>query len=296
MARAARAGLGWLWRLFAGVVLTCLDCVWLGTVTRACSWWVYDTYRQVRTGIPERLYGLDLIVGLYGSGKTALMVYELEQHRAARGDKVQIWTNFGWAGEDGPIRGWRHMLEALDETLPQVFAWDELGSSLSQHDFGKDFPKDLFRFVTQMRKGPGVKVYCTVQRFSNASVDLRRLAKYIIEVRGYLRARWIFAAAYDGYENYNDGLPRLAPVGTRDLRVKAWQKSFIFNDYLRSRYDSYRIIPALMEFSDAEMAARAAEDEAARVNYQALQTDRRTGAPSALAPAPGRNGRSVRVA
>lgn len=281
-------------RIAASIILTALDCIWLGNLTRACSWWLYDTFKMAATGDLERLYGLDLIVGLYGSGKTAFCVNELEQIRAKRGDKVQIWTNFGWLGEDGPIRGWRHMLDALDEDLPQVFAWDELGSSLSQHDFGKDFPKDLFRFVTQMRKGPGVKVYATVQRFSNASVDLRRLAKYIIEVRGYLRARWIFAAAYDGYENYNDGLPRLAPVGTRDLRVKAWSKSFIFNNYLRGRYDSFRIIPALKEYSDDQMATLAQADNEARSNYLDLGAARRGEGTAALAPALTRSGAVAR--
>lgn len=258
---------------------------------RALAWWARDVAVRAIRRQGERLYGLWVVVGLYGAGKTAFVVHELEEIRRQRGQKVRIYTNFGWAGEDGPIRGWRHMVEALESDTPHVFAWDELGSSLDQHAWGKEFPKDLFRFVTQMRKGPGVRVYCTVQRFSNASVDLRRLAKYIIEVRGLLGARWIWAWAYEGYEQYNDGLPRYSPMGQKDLRVTAWSKRFVFNDWLRSRYDSYRIIPALQEYSDEEMAQRARDDEQQRSNYQAVQARRASGA-TALAGPTARNGRT----
>jgi hypothetical protein len=278
-------------RAVAGVLLRVLDLVWLGDPVRVLGWCLLDVARRVKSGQGERLFGLWLVVGLYGSGKTAWVVHELEDIRRKRGDKVAIFTNFGWQGEDGPIRGWRHMLEALDGDVPTIFAWDELGSSLTQHDHGKDFPKDLFRFVTQMRKGPGVRVYATVQRFSNASVDLRRLAKYIIEVRGYLGARWVWSWAYDGYEEYNDGLPRVSAMSQRDMRKVAWRRMFVFSDWLRSRYDSFAVIPALKEWSDDQMAARAGDDQAARDNYAHLQLTRRTteaGGPAALAPAPRR--------
>lgn len=263
-------------------LLALLDLCWLGSPARVLGWMVVDAYRQVRSGQGPRLFGLWLVVGLYGAGKTAWLVHELEELRRQRGDKVAIFTNFGWLGEDGPIRGWRHMLEALEGDKPTIFGWDELGSSLTQHDHGKDFPKDLFRFVTQMRKGPGVRVYCTVQRFNNASVDLRRLSKYIIEVRGYAGSRWVFSRAYDGYEEYNDGLPRVSPLSQKDMRKVAWTRSFVFSDWLRSRYDSFAVIPALKEYSDDQMSAAAlAEGAEGREEYRAVQQARREGAAGA---------------
>lgn len=249
----------------------------LADALRVAGWGIRDTWVMLRTGQKERLFGLFVVVGLYGRGKTAFVVNECETIRRERGDKVRIYTNFGWKGEDGPIWGWRQMVEALDQDIPHVFCWDELGSSLNQHNYGKGqdaFPKDLFRLITQMRKGPGIRIYCTVQRFNNASVDLRRLAKYIIEVSGVVRSRWIWAWAYEGYEAYNDGLPRLSPMGQKDLRVVAWTKRFVFTDYLRSRYDSFAIIPELREMSDEEMARRAQTDDQARTVFQAHEVSR----------------------
>lgn len=265
----------------------------LADALRVLGWGIRDTWRMLRTGDKERLFGLYVIVGLYGRGKTAFVVNECETIRKERGDKVRIYTNFGWKGEDGPIWGWRQMVEALDQDIPHVFCWDELGSSLNQHNYGKGqdaFPKDLFRLITQMRKGPGIRIYCTVQRFNNASVDLRRLAKYIIEVSGFARSRWIWAWAYDGYEAYNDGLPRLSPMGQKDLRVVAWTKRFVFTDYLRGRYDSYAIIPELLEMSDEEMQRRAGMDDQARSVFQAHEVSRGAGA-LALASATTRKGK-----
>jgi hypothetical protein len=273
------------WRL---VLLWVCDRVWLGKPARVLGWIVVDTYRTLRTGLRPRLYGLWLVVGLYGAGKTAFVVHELEMIRAERGRGVRIFTNFGWAGEDGPIEGWRHLLAALEYDTPSVFAWDELGSSFDQHQYGKEFPRDLFRFVTQMRKGPGVRVYCTVQRFSNASVDLRRLAQFIIEVRSYFRARWVFAKAFEGYEEYNDGIPRYVGFSKQDYRNIAWRRSFVFSDWLRGRYDSFRIIPALKEMPDETMAALGQQaDSEARRNYQTHAALRgiSTAAPAAIAPA-----------
>lgn len=275
-------------------MLWLLDRVLLGDPARVFGWWCVDRYRYAASGQGERLYGLDVVVGLYGRGKTAYLVYQLEKIRAERGDKVLIHTNFGWVGEDSPIRGWRQMVDGLSLTTPQVYAWDELGSSLTQHDFGKEFPKDLFRLITQMRKGPGIKIICTVQRFNNASIDLRRLSRYIIEVRGYIGSRWIRATGYDGYEEYNDGLPRYVGMSTRDFRNRAFNHWFVFSDYLRSRYDSFRVIEALREYSDEEMAARALADVSARENYVRMQDGRRAGVPAALAAGTAGNGRPSR--
>jgi hypothetical protein len=164
-----------------------------------------------------------------------------------RNPNVKIYTNFGWVGENGDLDevGWRFMIESWrKQDHPYIFAWDEIANSYDQHSV-KRFPKKLLRLLTQLRKGPGIRIYAACQRFDNAEIDVRRLAKWIVEVRSYCGARWIKVTGYEGYENYNDGLPLIRPPSDRDWRRSAWTKQFIFSDALRASYDSFRIIKAL---------------------------------------------------
>lgn len=261
--------LAWIgWRVGSTSVLWVADALWLGDPIRVLSWGSVDLYRRWRTGVKARLYGLYVVVGLYGSGKTAWVVHELAGLRRRYGGNVRIYTNFGWSGEDGVLHDWRQMVEAMEAKVPHVFAWDELGSSYDQHDHGEKFPRALFRLVTQMRKGPGIRIYCTVQRFSNASIDLRRLAQFIVEVRSWIGARWVWYKLFEGYEEYNEGLPRYAPGGVRDMRKVFARGRFVFSDDLRAQYDSFRVIGALKEMSDERMHQLAEREAEERANFQ----------------------------
>src|SRR3954451_10990638 len=62
LARALVAAL----RAVAGLVLRILDLVWLGDPVRVLGWCLVDLARRVKSGQGERLFGLWLVVGLYG--------------------------------------------------------------------------------------------------------------------------------------------------------------------------------------------------------------------------------------
>jgi hypothetical protein len=232
-----------------------------------------DNWRTWALGKPPRLYGLELVVGMYGSGKSAYCVHQLNSIRR-KYRRARIYTNMGWTKEDGDLRqlGWRFMVEQLRDQAennspdPVVFLWDEVGNSFDQKSHAR-FPAELLQLLTQCRKG-SVRILCTVQRSSMAEVDIRRMAAFITEVRGYCGARWIWAKSFEGFEQFNDGLPRYAGQSQRDLRVVHHRSRFVFTDELRSQYDSFALIKTLAEYGDEEMLQAAERSQSNRPIYQ----------------------------
>lgn len=219
------------------------------------TWYAIDLYRSIRNPTPRRLYGVWMYVGMYGKGKTVSMTARLYNLRRVYGDKIRIYTNYGFKLEDGPINGWRHMVEARLSEKNTVFAFDEIGNTFTQKQSGSKkedaLPEDLIPLLTQCRKwGPGVQVLCTVQRFTMTEVTWRRMAQYIIECRSYLGARVIWQRAYEGLENYQDGVDPNPPA---PKRVVAWSQWFLVSDYVRSLYDTFFIARRMRENGEAEL-------------------------------------------
>jgi hypothetical protein len=240
---------------------------------RVVGYLIADNWRRMVLGKPPRLYGLELVVGMYGSGKSAYCVNQLNQiKRKYRG--ARIYTNMGWTGEDGDLRklGWRYMVEQLRDQAenksadPVVFLWDEVGNTFNQKTHAT-FPVELLQLLTQCRKG-SVRILCTVQRSSMAEVDIRRMAAFITEVRGYMGARWISSRSYEGFEQFNDGLPRYAGQSQRDLRVVHHGSAFVFTDALRAQYDSFALIKALAEYGDEDMELAAERSQGNRAVFE----------------------------
>lgn len=258
------------------------------------GWLLIDTYRRIRHRTLPRLYGVWIYVGIYGAGKTVSMVAELDRLKRLYGDRIQVFTNFGWEHEDGPIRGWRHFIEARYSDKNSVFAFDELSNTWDQNDF-KNFPKEMIPVLTQNRKwGPGLRIMATTQRFSMAEVTWKRLAHFIIECRGVAGARWIFQEAFQGLENYLDGIDSPG----QPKRDRAWRKHLIITDAIRSQYDTYYIARRLGETADEdlpELPDRQAEEAALVAQEVGARVAARAGAGPGLPGAPRRAGlRSVK--
>jgi hypothetical protein len=181
------------------------------------------------------------------------MSERLYRYRQLYAENINIYTNYNWSGQTGPITGWRQMVEARLSNKPTVFAFDEIGNTFDQRSF-KEFPKDLLPVLTQCRKwGGGVQVLATAQRFSMVEVTWRRMAANIIECVGLLDSRLIRQRAYDGEEEYNGGQPRYSPMGDRDLRKTSWGYWFVATDKLRNTYDTYYVARRLAENGEAEL-------------------------------------------
>lgn len=239
----------WVWGLVSGWWEPLAP--WLARGLESVGWTAVDVYRSLRHPQPRRLYGVWLYVGMYGKGKTVSMTERLVRLRRQYGSRIAIYTNYGFALEDGPIQGWRHMVRARLSDRNTVFAFDEIGNSFSQKDSKEGIPRDLVPLLTQCRKwGPGVQVLATVQRFGMTEITWRNMAQYIIECRSYFGARLVWQRAFEGVENYRDGVD---PDPPSPKRVHAWTWWFVATDAIRQSYDTFFVARRLVEKGEAEL-------------------------------------------
>ena len=144
------------------------------------------------------LYGIYGYFGLPGHGKTMSMSYDLSQLRKKYGDKIYIFTNYGFKQEDKPFDNWRMLLETYDK--PCVFAWDEVQNEFNSRDF-KNFPVELLTLLTQNRKGNGKRILYTAQRYSRVDKVFRELSFLVGDCRTiggrYTRVKWYDTEDYE---------------------------------------------------------------------------------------------------
>lgn len=138
-------------------------------------------------------YGINCYLGLAGSGKTISMVKRLYDLRKKYGNDIYIITNF-----KTPLANYIMKKKSNGKTdysillnfynKPVVCAWDELQNDFKSTNL-RDFPDDLLRRLTQVRKGNGLLLLYTSQDFKGLDSTLRKITHYFIDCRtfkGYL--------------------------------------------------------------------------------------------------------------
>lgn len=205
------------------------------------KWKLVDIYREIKRIINKQekkphLYGIYGYFGLPGAGKTMAMVWQLEKYRKKYGDKVYIMTNFHYKGQDFEFRTWRDLLREYDK--PLICAWDEVQNEFNSRDF-KNFPVELLTLLTQNRKGNGKQILYTAQRWNRVDKVFRELTHYAIDcstVLGRLtRLKYYHWMDYENLQATNilDKKMKIKPVKV---------DSFVQSDYLRTLYDSYKML------------------------------------------------------
>lgn len=145
------------------------------------------------------LYGIKGFFGLPGAGKTIVMSRELDSLRERYGDKIYIMTNYYYKKQDFAFTTWRDLLKDYDK--PIVVAWDEIQNEFNSRDF-KDFPIQLLTELTQVRKGKGMLVLYTSQRWHFVDKNFRSLSSQCSECKTML-GNLTWYRAYDplDYDN-----------------------------------------------------------------------------------------------
>ena len=196
----------------------------------------YLLYRQIKDkkemGI--HLYGIKGFFGLPGAGKTIVMSKELDELRKRYGDKIYIMTNYFYNKQDFEFTSWRDLLKDYDK--PIVVAWDEIQNEFNSRDF-KDFPIQLLTELTQVRKGKGMLVLYTSQRWHFVDKNFRSLSSACSECKTIL-GNLTYYRTYDPLDYDN-----LCSNSDYDKRRKIHPKmtvSFLQNEELRNSYDSYK--------------------------------------------------------
>lgn len=183
-----------------------------------------------------RLYGIYGFFGLPGAGKTISMCNELNRLRKKHGHNIYITTNFFYDDQDFPFESWRQLLQPYDR--PLIVAWDEVQNEFNSRDF-KNFPISLLVQLTQVRKGNGIRVYYTSQRYHFVDKNFRSLSFGVSDCRT-LMGRFTIVKTYDPVD-YEE----IQSQNTIDKKRKVRPRrivSFIQTKKTRDCYDSFKML------------------------------------------------------
>ena len=183
-----------------------------------------------------RLYGIYGYFGLPGAGKTIAMCQELNNLRKRYGSDIYITTNFYYDKQDFPFEGWRQLLVPYDK--PLIVAWDEVQNEFNSRDF-KNFPIALLTQLTQVRKGNGIRIYYTSQRFHFVDKNFRSLS-FGINDCSTVMGRYTIVKTYD-LVDYEEIQNQPAVDRKRKIRPKKII-SFVQTKKERDCYDSFKML------------------------------------------------------
>jgi len=208
-------------------------------------YWPFELAWKLKKISAPHLYGLEGYVGLAGQGKTMAVCKRLMDIRKQYGDDVLIATNFGFENEDFPLTDWREILVPRDKCF--VVVLDELPNLFNSRKY-KDFPMELVMQLTQMRKGHGVLLLYTAQRFFLIEKTFRELSFAIHECRCWFGC-FNVVSTYDPMD-YNDLLSK-SDVNQK-MRIKPKRTTFVQTDELRNCYDSYQFLESALKVLNGE--------------------------------------------
>lgn len=198
------------------------------------KWKVIDIYRFFKYPRKLHLFGIKMLCGLYGQGKTIALTYYLDTMKKKYGDKIYVATNYYYKGQDFPITHWKDLLKDYDR--PIIFGYDEIQNEFNSRDY-QNFPYELLTELTQNRKGHGKQIICTAQRFVRVDKIFRELCQEVGECKTlfgrYTKVRWYLLDDYEQLIN-SIGVDKKRKV--RPIR----KESFVQDDYIRNQYNSYK--------------------------------------------------------
>lgn len=208
----------------------------LYVILKTIALFPYLIYKSIKDKkeMGVHLYGIKGMFGLPGAGKTIVMSKELNDLRSRYGDSIYIMTNYFYKDQDFEFTSWKDLLKDYDK--PIVVAWDEIQNEFNSRDF-KDFPIQLLTELTQVRKGKGMLILYTSQRWHFVDKNFRSLSSNCVECKTIL-GNLTYYRVYDpvDYDAY-------CSTSEYDKRRKIRPKmtvSFLQTDELRNSYDSYK--------------------------------------------------------
>lgn len=204
-------------------------------------WKLIDLYRFVRRIVKKEevkphIYGIYGYFGLPGKGKTMALTWELERLRRKYKDKVYICTNYYYEHQDFPFTSWKQLLRQYDK--PLIVAWDEVQNEFTSRNF-KDFPLELLTLLTQNRKGNGIRIMYSAQRYNRVDKVFRELTFYAVKcntIFGRLTKMRYFH--WEDYEQINNLTNVQQKMKIRPTRVI----SFVQSDKIRDLYNSFKML------------------------------------------------------
>lgn len=182
------------------------------------------------------LYGIYGFFGLAGQGKTISMTRQLNEYRKKYGDKIYIMTNYNYLDQDFEFTDWRQLLQEYDK--PLIVAWDEIANEWASRNF-KTFPTQLLTLLTQVRKGNGIQILYTAQRWHLVDKNFRSLSFGCYDCKTIL-GRFTIASMFDP-EDYDQKCSTVEVEKKQKIHAKL-RKCFIQTNKEREAFDSYKML------------------------------------------------------
>jgi ATP-dependent Clp protease ATP-binding subunit ClpX len=189
-----------------------------------------------------REYGVHIVAGKQGSGKTVTVAYMLRRFQKMY-PKLKVSTNFEYKHEDGQINHWKDMLGAENGIYGEVLVIDEIQNWFNSNQ-SKDFPVEMLTEITQQRK----QRKCII----GTSQVFTRVAKPIREQTYFLYQPYTLAGCLTIVLKFEP----VIKAGDGNLDKKKFRGLFFFahNNELRESFDTYHKIEKMVEggFKPAE--------------------------------------------
>lgn len=179
-------------------------------------------------------YGMHLLCGEQGSGKTSLMAYLIRKYKYMY-PRLKVRSNFNCSMQDFELNSWKDLTLDTNGIYGELDCIDEVQNWFSSNQ-SKNFPPDMLTVITQQRKVRRC-ILATSQVFTRVAKPIREntyLMYYPFTVFGCLT----FVRVYK---------PILDEEGK--LKEKKLRKFFFFvhDKELREMFDSYKTICSLSD-------------------------------------------------
>lgn len=179
-------------------------------------------------------YGMHLLCGEQGSGKTTLMAYLVRKFKFMY-PRLKVRTNFNCMFQDFPLNSWRDLTLDTNGIYGELDCIDEVQNWFSSNQ-SKNFPPDMLTVITQQRKVRRC-ILATSQVFTRVAKPIREntyLMYYPFTIFGCLTVVRVYKPILDAEGN---------------LKEKKLRKLFFFvhDKELREMFDSYKTICSLSD-------------------------------------------------
>lgn len=204
-------------------------------------WKSVDLFRFLKARINKEiikphLYGIYGYFGLPGRGKTMGLTWELEKLRKKHGEDIYICTNYFYENQDFAFEGWEQLLTEYDK--PLIVAWDEVQNEFTSRNFAS-FPLELLTLLTQNRKGNGIRIMYSAQRYNRVDKVFRELTHQAIDCATFFgRLTKMRYYRWSDYEQLNATISVDRQLKIRPLRVNF----FVQSDKMRDLYNSFKML------------------------------------------------------
>lgn len=193
---------------------------WIDTINREP-----DSFRD---------YGVHIIAGEQGSGKTITLAYLLDKYQREY-PKCKIRTNFNYTRQDGEINHWKDIVQNNNGIYGQIEVLDEIQNWFNSLQ-SKDFPVEMLTEITQQRKQRKI-IFGTSQVFSRVAKPIREQTTFLYEPITILGCLTIVKKSK----------PQLDHDGIDKGRKNKNYFFFVHNEYIRNLFDTYRKVENLRE-------------------------------------------------